>query len=292
MEELKKKNKLLACVIIVLVCLVVGLLVTVIRNNKQEGNSINDESKVEEPTTNTEESEENTIPNVEDNIIPEIEANNDENIPENYRMQIITKTINGKEHTLRLDANKEFNKKIDIGFGNTITSDVVSYKLYLDNRIIKDTIGEQEWYNNESPEDFIIKFNDSNIKIVNSVEGKEYLVLSINQASYGESQPNMYVINDSGKLLGKIEYIEGASIGKLEGDNAKNYEKYSSCVLLNNSIKVLVADEVVGEHDSNWFTEKTITIENDKLVVKDTGRYFGSDFDGPTISPSWKITTY
>ncbi len=51
---------------------------------------------MEELNTNTEEPGENTIPNVEDNIIPEIEANNDENIPENYRTQIITKTINGK----------------------------------------------------------------------------------------------------------------------------------------------------------------------------------------------------
>ena len=171
-------------------------------------------------------------------------------------------------------------------------SNVINYDFYFDNTKINDISG---FYDNEynTSEDEYISFNDNNINILKSND-KDYFVINLNNPYIGEH--NKYIVSDTGKLLGKIEYSSGGSVGKIEGDNAKIYYNdngyVSSSVILNDSIKLLIPDETQVESDVRWFTEKTITVENDKLVVNDTGRYFGTDFEGSSIPQTWAITTY
>ena len=216
-------------------------------------------------------------------------------VDDNKKNQIVKKSINGKEHTLKLELKKEIDKYIYTSYmkENGISpyiSNVINYDFYFDNTKINDISG---FYDNEynTSEDKYISFNDNSINILKSND-KDYFVIDFNIPYIEENKSNKYIVSDTGKLIGKIEYIFGGWVNKLEGENSELYEENNTFILSDSEIKLLVADERNGESDPAWFTENIITIEDEKLKIKTGGRLLCTEMEGATMSPSWKITTY
>ena len=256
----------------------------------------NEEQKQEEVT------EKENKPNNEEKESNNQVTENEELIIKNPGSIIGTRTydvkLNNKDIKLKIEYINYPNEKL-IEEDSTY---YITYKVYLDNKLIND-LTDKILYDEEEMKELISKnynsydfFGDSLNPTILKGKDKEYILLHAQGGGFLNSE-NLYIINESGKLLGGL-YIDKNMGVQLTGKDADKYKTENSYSVINyyyvNSEKITyltpteemyITDEegkhVDYEKLTFEFDEYTITIDNDKLINTKTGNlYKGNEAEG------------
>ena len=197
-----------------------------------------------------------------------------------------TVTINGKEHTfkIRIASNLLENK-------NEYETIVL---LTYDDKPIDKALINYEIPSEEAKDNVISDIeksgDDIDIRIMLGLDEKEYFVYRLNNSSYENSIDVYKIFNDEGTLLAKISADFYSHLNLTFGNNTNAYlnedkttynyfaferEKirYLSLSDKNNCNNILESD----------FKEMFITIRNNNVILSESTRYHGKEFEGNDI---------
>ena len=209
-----------------------------------------------------------------------------------YKVFTQNKELNGSNNTITLAYNLS-NKTNEEG----VAIDALEYQFYLNNMKIENASGY--YYYDDLNDIDINDFND--IKTIKDNNNKDYLVIILDTPEpTGDASNNIFIIDDSGKLLSSLFIANETGISKLTGDNSNNYlydeeenvKNYSQYSILSNCITYLEAPDYIGERSECDFTEIKISIENGNIIKSELGKLHGTGFSGAAGDFTTILTTY
>ena len=224
------------------------------------------------------------------------------NLESDLKTQEVVTNINGKEHTIKMELKKQLNREVTNRKGEKVNSNIIEYRLYIDNKEINGAYGY--YLTDEYLTDHTIKLEDSNIKITKGIDNKEYAAIKVHLPNDSSGSDEISIINDSGDLLATLKYDLSVNIGSLKGkdsnsyktDNAnalvaKNSGRYSLYTITNQFIKFIRPIEEGSKYSE--YEEKAIVIQNNKASLKSTSeKYEPGTYSGEDTAPTINVKIY
>ncbi len=163
-------------------------------------------------------------------------------------------------------------------------------------------VNDKEVCSIEAIKDYFVDYDEA-ITVMKDSNNKEYLLLDLFGGTPSDST-QLFVINDSGKLIADVFIKEELGFGKFTGNGSDKYKDEEDVVsgyyIKDNKIYYFDAadsdkdpeDGSIDETKPLKLYESVLTIDNDKATVKKTGNTFvGDDFEGGG-APGVNVKTY